>query len=87
MPQGGGKDSMEFEKLKEIIADVMNVDPEEITMDTTFVTDLGADSLDLAQIIMRSEKEFGVTVPMEKAEHVKTVREAMDLMQNAESGQ
>ena len=43
---------MEFEKLQEIIAEVLNVDPEEITMDTTFVDDLGADSLDVFQIIM-----------------------------------
>ena len=43
---------MEFEKLKKIIAEVLNVDEEEITMETTFVDDLGADSLDVFQIIM-----------------------------------
>ena len=43
---------MEFEKMKEVIANVLNVDPEEITMETTFTEDLGADSLDLFQIIM-----------------------------------
>ena len=43
---------MEFEKLQEIIVDVLNVNPDEITMDTTFVDDLGADSLDIFQIIM-----------------------------------
>ena len=49
---------MEFEKLKEIIADVLNVNADEITEDTTFVDDLGADSLDIFQIIMgiRSEE-------------------------------
>ena len=47
---------MEFEKLKKIIAEVLNVDEEEITMDTTFVDDLGADSLDIFQIIMESKK-------------------------------
>lgn len=48
---------MEFEKLKKIIAEVLNVDEEEITMDTTFVDDLGADSLDIFQIIMGIEEE------------------------------
>ena len=42
---------MEFEKLQQIIAEVLNIDPEEITMNTTFVDDLGADSLDIFQII------------------------------------
>ena len=49
---------MEFEKLKNIIAEVLNVDADEITMDTTFVDDLGADSLDVFQIIMGIEEEF-----------------------------
>ena len=51
---------MEFEKLQEIIADVMNVPKEEITPDTTFVDDLGADSLDIFQIIMGIEEEFDI---------------------------
>lgn len=49
---------MEFEKLKKIIAEVLNVDPDEITMETTFQDDLGADSLDVYQIIMGIEEEF-----------------------------
>ena len=53
---------MEFEKLQEIIAEVLNVDPEEITMDTTFVDDLGADSLDVFQIIMGIEEEFDIEI-------------------------
>ena len=51
---------MEFEKLKKIIAEVLNVDEEEITMETTFVDDLGADSLDIFQIIMGIEEEFDI---------------------------
>ena len=57
---------MEFEKLQQIIAEVLNIDPEEITMNTTFVDDLGADSLDVFQIIMGLEEEFdieGAVVP------------------------
>ena len=64
---------MEFEKLKKIIADVLNVDPDEITMDTTFLDDLGADSLDVFQIIMGIEEEFDIEVPAEEAEKITTV--------------
>ena len=54
---------MEFEKLKKIIAEVLNVDEEEISMETTFVDDLGADSLDVFQIIMGLEEEFDIEIP------------------------
>ena len=53
---------MEFEKLQQIISEVLNVDAEEITMDTTFVDDLGADSLDIFQIIMGIEEEFDIEI-------------------------
>ena len=74
---------MEFEKLKKIIADVLNVDPEEITMETTFLDDLGADSLDVFQIIMGIEEEFDIEVPAEEAEKITTVEEAVNLIKNA----
>ncbi len=74
---------MEFEKLKQVIADVLNVDPEEITMDTTFVDDLGADSLDVFQIIMGIEEEFDIEIPAEDAEKISTVEEAVNLIKNA----
>ena len=61
---------MEFEKLKKIIAEVLNVDEEEITMDTTFVDDLGADSLDIFQIIMGLEEEFDIEIANEEAENI-----------------
>lgn len=64
---------MEFEKLKKIIAEVLNVDEEEITMETTFVDDLGADSLDIFQIIMGIEEEFDIEIANEDAEHIVTV--------------
>ena len=50
---------MELEKLKKIIADVLNVDPNEITVDSTFMDDLGADSLDVFQVVMGIEEEIG----------------------------
>ncbi len=74
---------MEFEKLKKIIAEVLNVDPDEITMDTTFQDDLGADSLDVYQIIMGIEEEFDIEIPAESAEQVTTVEEAVEMIKNA----
>ncbi len=74
---------MEFEKLKSIIADVLSVDPDEITMDTTFTDDLGADSLDVYQIIMGIEQEFDIEVPAEIAENITTVEEAIEMIKNA----
>ena len=74
---------MEFEKLKKIIAEVLNVDPDEITMDTTFQADLGADSLDVYQIIMGIEEEFDIEIPAESAEQVTTVEEAVEMIKNA----
>ena len=74
---------MEFEKLKKVIAEVLNVDPDEITMDTTFVDDLGADSLDVFQIIMGIEEEFDIEIPADKAEKITTVEEAVELIKGA----
>lgn len=74
---------MEFEKLKKIIADVLNVDANEITMETTFVDDLGADSLDVFQIVMGIEEEFGIEIPAEKAEKIATVEEAVEMIRGA----
>ena len=69
---------MEFEKLKEIIAEVLNVDVNEITKDTTFVDDLGADSLDVFQIIMGLEEAFDIEIANEDAEKIVTVGDAVD---------
>ena len=74
---------MEFEKLKQVIAEVLSVDPEEITTETTFVEDLGADSLDVFQIILGIEEEFDIEISQEMAERISTVGEAVDLIQNS----
>ena len=74
---------MEFEKLKKIIAEVLNVDPDEITMETTFQDDLGAHSLDVYQIIMGIEEEFDIEIPAETAEQVTTVEDAVEMIKNA----
>ena len=73
---------MEFEKLKGIIADVLNVDTAEITEDTTFVDDLGADSLDIFQIIMGIEEEFDVEIDNDAAERIVTVGDAAEAIKN-----
>jgi len=74
---------MEFEKLKKIIVEVLNVDEDEITMDTTFVDDLGADSLDVFQIIMGIEEEFDIEIENEEAEKIVTVSDAVEQIKNA----
>ena len=74
---------MEFEKLKKVIAEVLNVDTGEIALETTFMDDLGADSLDVFQIIMGIEEEFDIEIPAEKAEKITTVEEAVELIKSA----
>ena len=74
---------MEFEKLAKIIAEVLNVDANEITLDTTFVDELGADSLDVFQIIMGIEEEFDIEIPNEEAEKIVTVGDAVEQIKSA----
>ena len=74
---------MEFEKLKKIIVDVLNVDENEITMDTTFIDDLGADSLQVFQIIMGLEEEYDIEIPNEQAEKIDTVGDAVEQIKAA----
>lgn len=76
---------MEFTKLKEVIADVLNVDPNEVTLETTFTEDLGADSLDVFQIVMGIEEAFEIEIPAEKVEHITTVGEAVELIKGSMS--
>ena len=74
---------MEFEKLQEIIADVLAVPKEDITPDTTFVDDLGADSLDIFQIIMGIEEEFDIEIDNDEAEKIVTVGDAIEQIKKA----
>jgi len=73
---------MEFEKLQQIIADVLSVDLDEIKPETTFKDDLGADSLDVFQIIMGLEEEFGIEIPTEEAEKIVTVGDAVEAIKS-----
>ena len=74
---------MEFEKLQQIIAEVLNVNADEITTETTFVDDLGADSLDVFQIIMGIEEEFDIEIPNEEVEKIVSVGDAFEQIKNA----
>ncbi len=74
---------MEFEKLQQIIAEVLNVNADEITPETTFVDDLGADSLDIFQIIMGIEEEFDIEIPNEEVEKIVSVGDAVEQIKNA----
>mgnify|MGYP002555569501 CR=1 FL=1 len=76
-------DIMEFEKLQQIIAEVLNIDPEEITMNTTFVDDLGADSLDLFELVTNLEEEYDIEIPTEEAEKIASVGDAVEAIKNA----
>lgn len=74
---------MEFEKLQKVISEVLNVDADEITMETTFVDDLGADSLDVFQILMGIEEEFDIEIANEAAEGIVTVADAVEQIKSA----
>ena len=69
---------MELEKIKAITAEVLNIDADSITEDTTFVDDLGADSLDIFQIIMGIEEEYDIELDNESVEQIQTVGDAVE---------
>ncbi|HEY4592919.1 MAG TPA: acyl carrier protein [Thermoanaerobaculia bacterium] len=70
------------EKVKSIIVEQLGVDEEEVTLDASFTEDLGADSLDIVELVMAFEEEFGIEIPDEEAEKISNVREAVDYIQN-----
>ncbi len=74
---------MELEKIKQIIAGILNVNPDDVKADSVFTEDLGADSLDIFQIIMGIEEEFDIEISPEEAERVGTVAEAVELIRGA----
>ena len=71
---------MEFDKLCKIIAEVLSVDPAEVKEETTIMEDLGADSLDLYQILLKVEEEFEMKISPEAVDEIVTVGQAMDLI-------
>lgn len=69
------------DRLKKIIAKELSVTEEEVTPDASFIDDLNADSLDLVELIMALEEEFNVKISDEEADKIKTVRDAIDYVQ------
>ena len=69
---------MVFDKVKKIIAEQLSLNEEEITMESSFLDDLGADSLDVVEIIMALEEEFDIEIPDEDAEKAATVGDVTD---------
>lgn len=72
-------------RVKAIIADKFSVDENEVTENAEFTKDLGADSLDTVELIMEFEKEFGITIPDDKAEGITTVKDAIDYIEAAKN--
>ena len=71
-----------FDKVKEVILDKLGPDEDSITLDASFVDDLGADSLDTVELIMQFEEDFGIEIPDEDAEKILTVQNAYDYISN-----
>jgi acyl carrier protein len=69
-----------FDKVKGVIVDQLGVEEDDVTEDATFVDDLGADSLDIVELVMALEEEFGVSIPDEQAEKIKSVGDAVDFV-------
>lgn len=69
---------MELERLTSAIADVLDIDQDSITVDSKFVEDLGADSLDVLEIVMGIEDEFGIKIPTESTKEIVTVGDAFE---------
>nr|QCI06790.1 Acyl carrier protein [Gayliella sp.] len=70
-----------FEKVKEIVADQLDVPLEKVTLDADFATDLGADSLDTVELVMAIEEEFDIEIPDEDAENISTLEQAVNFIQ------
>ncbi len=71
-----------LEKIKEIVSEQLDVAPEEVTPEASFVDDLGADSLDLTELIMAMEDEFGLEIDDEEAQQLRTVKEVIDYVES-----
>ena len=66
-----------FVKVRDIVVDQLGVEADEVNIDSTFIDDLGADSLDIVELIMAFEEEFGIEIPDEAAEKIKTVQDVV----------
>jgi len=71
-----------FDKVKEIIVDKLGVDESAVKTEASFIEDLGADSLDIVDLVMALEEEFGIDIPDEEAQNIKTVGDAVNYIKN-----
>jgi acyl carrier protein len=69
-----------FDKVKAVIVDQLSVEEDDVTEEASFIDDLGADSLDIVELVMALEEEFGISIPDEQAEKIKTVGDAVDFI-------
>ena len=74
-----------FEQIKAIIAEQLSADPEKITPDTSIIEDLGADSLDVVELVMALEEKFGVEIPDEDAEKINTIGDIVNYVETHKS--
>lgn len=70
-----------FEKVKEVVTEQLNVDESTVTEEASFIDDLGADSLDIVELVMALEESFGISIPDEEAESIKTVGDAVSYIE------
>ena len=73
---------MIFEKVKKLVVEQLGVEEDDITMESSFIDDLGADSLDIVELIMALEEEFSLEIPDNEAEKITTVGDAVDYIKN-----
>lgn len=71
-----------FNTLRDIIVEELNVTPEHVTLEARFQEDLGADSLDVVELVMKIEEKFGIEVPDEDAEKIRTVKDAVEYIES-----
>lgn len=75
-----------FDKVKEIVVEQLGVDEADVAIESTFIDDLGADSLDIVELIMAFEEEFNIEIPDEIAEKIKTVKDAVEYIDKEKQG-
>lgn len=72
-----------LDKVRDVIVDQLNVEADDVTEDASFIDDLGADSLDIVELVMALEEEFGISIPDEEAENIKSVGDAVGYIERS----
>ena len=71
-----------FEKVRDIVVEQLGVEADEVTLESTFIDDLGADSLDIVELIMAFEEEFGIEIPDSESEKLVSIKDVVDYIEN-----